>query len=326
MADENKQADNDEKFNAAFQEMLKRNGLEHPEEHEKKAREYFREHGNLDDFTIVLDKQEETSAINHTEEGRQDQAENEPSQLENEQLIKDAWKKYCEDNNLLEPAFKDEGVDFTLYKDEAAKQKDDYIAKMKYESNGLNVKTQKGKLPDFTFFQQTAKVEKDRGMKNLKVESENPEFKALMLAAALEAGLSIGKEQIDLNLAAVKKLPQELQDKITKHNESIETQNTAPENTPVNPHAKTQELRDKIEKIRQLKNEKKYKEADELLTPEQVAEQKRRGILRSKSPKVTEEIRNKNRVAGFEKRKKTASEPQQKVINDLIAKYRGNNR
>ena len=56
MADENKQADNDEKFNAAFQEMLKRNGLEHPEEHEKKAREYFREHGNLDDFTIVLDK------------------------------------------------------------------------------------------------------------------------------------------------------------------------------------------------------------------------------------------------------------------------------
>ena len=39
MADENKQADNDEKFNAAFQEMLKRNGLGHPEEHEKKARE-----------------------------------------------------------------------------------------------------------------------------------------------------------------------------------------------------------------------------------------------------------------------------------------------
>lgn len=222
MADENKQADNDEKFNAAFQEMLKRNGLEHPEEHEKKAREYFQEHGNLDDFTIVLDKQEETSAINHTEEGRQDQAENEPAQLENDQLIKDAWKKYCEDNNLLEPAFKDEGVDFTLYKDEAAKQKDDYIAKMKYESNGLNVKTQKGKLPDFTFFQQTAKVEKDRGMKNLKVESENPEFKALMLAAALEAGLSIGKEQIDLNLEAVKKLPQELQDKITTHNKNIE--------------------------------------------------------------------------------------------------------
>ncbi len=222
MADENKQPDNDEKFNAAFQEMLKRNNLEHSEEHEKKAREHFQEHGNLDDFTIVLDKQEETSAINHTEEGQQDQAENEPAQLENEQLIKDAWKKYCEDNNLLEPAFKDEGVDFTLYKDEAAKQKDDYIAKMKYEPKGLNVKTQKGKLPDFTFFQQTAKVEKDRGMKNLKVESENPEFKALMLAAALEAGLSIGKEQIDANLESIKKLPQELQDKIAKHNENID--------------------------------------------------------------------------------------------------------
>ena len=62
------------------------------------------------------------------------------------------------------------------------------------------------------------------------------------------------------------------------------------------------------------------------MTPEQVPEQKRRGILRSKSPKVTEEIRNKNRIAGLEKRQKTASEPQQKIINDLIAKYRGNNR
>ena len=311
-------AEENDKFDELYDAWLKEQNLS--SWNKDKAREYFNDHnGSLEGLKVEIEEQrEETSTISHREE-------NDALLPENDQIIKNSWIKYCRDNGLLEPDFKDDSLNFALYKDNAAKQQDDYIAKMKYEDKGLNVTTQKGKLPDFKFFQQTAKIEKERGKKSLKVESENPEFKAMMLAAALESGLDIGKEAIDLNLESIKKLPEPLRGKIAAHNQTVVEmrENT---DTLVSPHAKTQELRDKIEKLRQLRKEKKFKEADALLTPEQIAEQKRRRILRSKNPEITEDMRNQNRLAGLEKRQKTASPEQQQIINNLINKYRGNDK
>ncbi len=345
----------DQIFAEAYKDWLKKSNME--SWNEDKARAYFDEHGNLDELKVEI-VEEKTSQISHKEEGADKNNENAASSESNK--IEESWKKYCKEHNLLEPTFT-EGPAFALYKDADAQSKDDYIAKMKYgDQNNLSITTQKGKLPDFSFFQQTAKVEKEKGSKRLSVDSENPDFKALMLAAALEAGLDIGKEQIDLNLESVKNLPKELQDKIAAHNNALadnkenqaqlpaankeekkdgqeekkeevvvekkEGQEEKKEENATDPHAKTKELREKLEAMKRLKKEKKYKEADALLTPEQIAERKRRGILTSKNPKVTEEIRNQNRVIGLEKRQKTASEEQKKIINDLLIKYRGNSK
>ena len=372
----------DQIFAEAYKDWLKKSDMD--SWNEDKARAYFDEHGNLDDLKVEI-VEEKTSQINHQEEGTDKNNENASSS--ESQRIEESWKKYCQEHNLLEPTFT-EGPAFALYKDSDAKSRNDYIAKMKYgENHNLSITTQKGMLPDFSFFQQTAKVEKEGGSKRLSVDSENPDFKALMLAAALEAGLDIGKEQIDLNLDSVKNLPKELQDKIAAHNNALadnkENQAQAPaasqeekkegqeekkegqeekkeeqeekkegqeekkeeqeekkegqeekkeeqeekkEENAIDPHAKTKELREKLEAMKRLKKEKRYNEADTLLTPEQAAERKRRGILRSKNPKVTEEIRNQNRVTGLEKRQKTASEEQKKIINDLLIKYRGNSK
>ena len=206
----------DQIFAEAYKDWLKKSNME--SWNEDKARAYFDEHGNLDELKVEI-VEEKTSQISHKEEGADKNNENAASSESNK--IEESWKKYCKEHNLLEPTFT-EGPAFALYKDADAQSKDDYIAKMKYgDQNNLSITTQQGKLPDFSFFQQTAKVEKEKGSKRLSVDSENPDFKALMLAAALEAGLDIGKEQIDLNLESVKNLPKELQDKIAAHNNAL---------------------------------------------------------------------------------------------------------